>query len=301
MSKYKNTSSERAFLKLLQAKFRFPTYTVLSQLPISTVTSNLTSSFRRADALVIGAYASRQHAILGFEFKASRVSWLQELKNPGKAEEWAQFCDEWYVAASEDIVREEEVPPKWGFFEEHDGALVLKKPAEKLSPKDIVREAFFSIFQALITQLNPSLKESALRARYEDGVRAGSAEARGHFTRALKDIMTNRTRCDLDGLDKLLAIGPYDQRDARIRLVEQLVERFTSWKSLAPTENALKALDFIAEHGLVNVRVQITTVKTHLAQLLADVEESEKAILEATREAAHGQNDTPDSIQQGPQ
>jgi hypothetical protein len=71
----------------------------------------------RADALVISLYPSRGFETCGFEFKASRADWLAELKNPGKAERIARYCDRWCVLAPSGVVREAELPVGWGLWE----------------------------------------------------------------------------------------------------------------------------------------------------------------------------------------
>lgn len=71
----------------------------------------------RADALVLSLYPSRGFEMCGFEFKVSRADWLSELKNPGKAERIARYCDRWCVLAPSGVVREAELPLGWGLWE----------------------------------------------------------------------------------------------------------------------------------------------------------------------------------------
>ena len=284
MRQYRTNQSEREFLKLLRAKFKFPAYTVLYQVPIPTVAADFRTSFRRVDALVIGSWASRQTAILGFEFKANRGSWLTELKNPKKAEEWAKFCDQWFVVASKGVVQKDEVPPNWGFYEKQDGVLSLVKQAETLAPKEVGRDIFFTIFQAMIDQLNPAIGESRLERRYEEGRHKGHAEARGDFVEALRDIRENRTRCDLDGIDRLLARSPIYQRAERIKIVEELIQRIASWGSFNKIESALKTVEFIEKRGLDLVDYQIRKTIEGMTDLLKDLEDHAKAIQETIRE-----------------
>lgn len=90
-----------------------PEYVTLFEVPESTGTHYGS----RADALVISLYPSRGFELCGFEFKVSRGDWLSELRNPGKAERIARYCDRWCVLASSGVVREAELPVGWGLWE----------------------------------------------------------------------------------------------------------------------------------------------------------------------------------------
>lgn len=53
----------------------------------------------------------------GHEVKVSRSDWLTELRDPSKAEAFAQFCDYWWlVVSNKEIVREGELPEGWGLM-----------------------------------------------------------------------------------------------------------------------------------------------------------------------------------------
>lgn len=90
-----------------------PEYVVLFEVPEGTGTHYGS----RADALVVSQYPSRGFEICGFEFKVARGDWLGELKNPGKADRIARYCDRWCVFAPTGVVREGELPVGWGLWE----------------------------------------------------------------------------------------------------------------------------------------------------------------------------------------
>ena len=91
--------------------------------------------------------ASRGFSILGFEIKSHRGDWLNELKKPEKAEGIAPYCDEWWIVASENVVKIEEVPKAWGWFTPYgQGLRVLKRP-EKTETIDIDRPFLMSIMK----------------------------------------------------------------------------------------------------------------------------------------------------------
>lgn len=66
-----------------------------------------------------GGYGtSRSGPLLhGHEVKVSRSDWLVELRDPTKAEAFAQYCDFWWLVVSDrSIVRPGELPDGWGLM-----------------------------------------------------------------------------------------------------------------------------------------------------------------------------------------
>lgn len=72
---------------------------------------------RRADAIAVNTFPSRNFKIVGFEFKASRSDWLSEKREGAKSDYFVTLCDEWYVVAWSDVVKEKELPEGWGLLE----------------------------------------------------------------------------------------------------------------------------------------------------------------------------------------
>lgn len=72
---------------------------------------------RRADAIAVNTFPSRNFKIVGFEFKASRSDWLSEKREGAKADYFVTLCDEWYVVSWNDVVEESELPEGWGWME----------------------------------------------------------------------------------------------------------------------------------------------------------------------------------------
>jgi hypothetical protein len=94
---------------------------------------------RYADAIAMNLFPSRGLEINGFEIKVSRSDWLRELKNPEKAESIFKFCDRWWIVASRDSLKVDELPPTWGYIEAKDGKLRQVVQAPKLNPVAIDR------------------------------------------------------------------------------------------------------------------------------------------------------------------
>ena len=77
----------------------------------------------------------------GFEIKTWRADWLQELKNPDKADNICSFCHFWYIAIDDEkIVKLDELPIDWGLMLCTKGTRkILKKAPERtnVTPLDI--------------------------------------------------------------------------------------------------------------------------------------------------------------------
>lgn len=86
---------------------------------------------RRSDLLGISLWGSRGIRIYGFELKVSRSDWLNELKNPAKAEEgaWSQ-CDRFHLVTPKGIVEPGEVPLPWWHLELVGKRLMTRQKGE---------------------------------------------------------------------------------------------------------------------------------------------------------------------------
>lgn len=75
------------------------------------------AAVRRCDAVYVGFTASSGRGMVGHEIKVSRGDWLAELRQPHKADFWADACHSFYVVApSIEVVKPTEVPHGWGLM-----------------------------------------------------------------------------------------------------------------------------------------------------------------------------------------
>lgn len=75
------------------------------------------TAVRRCDAVYVGFTASSGRGMVGHEIKVSRGDWLAELRQPHKADFWADACHSFYVVApSVEVVKPTEVPHGWGLM-----------------------------------------------------------------------------------------------------------------------------------------------------------------------------------------
>src|SRR5271154_3135095 len=95
----------------LQRKFPPAEYALLPE-----VSDQAGGRNRSADAVAMNTWPSRGLEVHGVEIKSYRSDWIKELKNPAKAENIFKYCDRWWLcAATEGVVKENEVPETWGF------------------------------------------------------------------------------------------------------------------------------------------------------------------------------------------
>jgi hypothetical protein len=139
---------------------------------------------RYADALVVSVFPSRGIWFAGIEKKVSRSDWLSELDQPEKSEAIQVFCDYWWVVAPKGIIKPEEVPEKWGFYEIDKKAKLVKK-APRLKAAAPTKDFVASVLRN---------KAQMLARLYENGRNAGFAEAQMRFGGDKFDELKHTTR-----------------------------------------------------------------------------------------------------------
>lgn len=122
---------------------------------------------RSADAVIVGLWPSRGCLMEGVEIKISRADWLRELKKPAKAEAFVPYCDHWWiVAANQDIVRLDEIPPTWGLMVPRAGGLGIVKQAPELKAEPVDRSLLAAMLKrATQATLNTPEVRAAIEAR----------------------------------------------------------------------------------------------------------------------------------------
>lgn len=115
-------------LVLLHEKYAPPAWSFFPQVPDGTGALKV----RCADAAAMSLWPSRGLHLHGFEIKVSRGDWLRELKDPAKADAIAQYCDFWWIVASDkEVAQSEELPPAWGLMVVRGKQVVAVKQAEQ--------------------------------------------------------------------------------------------------------------------------------------------------------------------------
>jgi len=177
----------------LRRLFPVATYAVLFNV------ANATGSVsRRADAIVQSLWPSRGLWFAGVEIKVSRTDWLRELKDGGKAEAIARFCDRWFLAVSDaGIVLPNELPDGWGLIAPERGALrIVTKPIDRTP------EPWTPSFRAAVLRAAQEsvASEQALRAARDEAWSAGVEHAK-----KLDRSEVERLRAELDRMKQSVA------------------------------------------------------------------------------------------------
>lgn len=86
----------------------------------------------------------------GHEVKVSRADWLVELRTPEKAEEFAQFCDFWWLVVSDRaIVKPVELPEGWGLMVASGRTTRVTTPAPLRVPIPLTRDMQATLTRAV--------------------------------------------------------------------------------------------------------------------------------------------------------
>src|SRR6185312_1144625 len=133
---------------------------------------------RTADALVMGLWPSRGLHLEGFEVKCSRADVLKELRDPSKAEAFAQYCERWWlVLAEKSHIKDGELPEPWGLLVVSGENLREIKPAPV---RDVPKSLPKSMLAAMLRQADREAQrpgKAELEDAYRRGIEAGKASA----------------------------------------------------------------------------------------------------------------------------
>lgn len=182
---------------------------------------------RSADALAFSFWPSDGLAIHGFEIKASRSDWLKELDQPEKAFAFARYCDFWTIlAADASIVKDEELPPKWGLqVLNARGKLHIVRPADKNVAEPLPRAELMAILRnACQSTYEPLI--AAHRKRDEERRKAMESSDDSYAKRELEKLRDKvKAFEDASGVK----IDPWDETPERIgeivRTVRNVLKR----------------------------------------------------------------------------
>jgi len=217
---------------------------------------------RIADAVAINLYPSGGCEVNGFEVKVSRGDWLQELKDPDKADEFKQFCHRWWlVVGDKDIVKLEELPPNWGLILPRGDSLAIKKGAPKLKPLNFDMEFFTSILKRVKDEAEKtpeiinrqSDRQSELNEAYKRGYDSGAESKNRELIRLggrvsiLREVQEkfrlvvgeDINKCNIDNIANLIKFGRSINQDFNYQ------HRFESFCTLLT--NLLKNVEGCAE------------------------------------------------------
>lgn len=161
---------------------------------------------RHADAVAMGIWPSNGHLIHGFEIKVSRGDFLNEMKDPTKAQAVFQFCDRWSLVTPTGLVKADEVPGPWGLMTFDGKSLRTVKQAPKLDPSPLT-PGFVAAMLRRAGEADEKMISAAVAAERS---RANDERQRAVRDAVERDQQNRRTTADreLEELNAYRAIFP---------------------------------------------------------------------------------------------
>lgn len=254
------TFNEGQLTERLAERYPAPQYAFLPQVRNSTGYS-MRRTIRTADALALGLWASRGLEMHGFEIKTFRTDWLNELKNPEKAEDIARFCHRWWIVAPANLVREGELPANWGLLVTKGNGLVCKKDAPVLKPKQIDYAMLAGILRNVSDTMIPRIDiQKEVDAARKDGIDS-------------EKNMAKYVRDDFAALQK--RVKEFEQASG----VE--IGNMYSYKKADQIGRAVK---FVMENGPDQIYNAMRYAKESLLRVVANIDEETKKKLDSKEE-----------------
>lgn len=145
----------------LAEKYKAPEYALLFEVGNGTGGNKS----RSADAVAMSLWPSRGLHLIGFEIKASRADWLNELREPAKADAIGKYCDFWYlVVGDKKIVQDGELPLGWGLIAPRGEGLAVVKEAIKIECLPMDRSFLAGLMRRNVEQDRSAIDEEIRRA-----------------------------------------------------------------------------------------------------------------------------------------
>ena len=227
---------------------------------------------RSADYISMSIWPSRGLSLQGFELKSFRNDWLNELKNPKKAENIFQYCDYfWLLTADESIAKIEEIPETWGWLCIKGERIFVKKEAPKLEPKPISR-SFLACMLKRAGDKTGFIRKTEIENKISDAKEQGRAEV----PREAQQI-----KAKYDELKKII-------EDYKMASGIDLTEALT-WRATAKEIGA--AVKFIEDVGIDSIKKQLLGLEITAKNILQKISTGLSSLPEEIK-----QNETSETI-----
>jgi hypothetical protein len=208
---------------------------------------------RHADAVAINAYPSQGYAIRGFEIKVSKQDLAEELKQGGKSDSVAQYCDYWFLVTPKGLTDGFTLPPTWGVLEYDKGKLRQKHKATKIENVAPTRGFLCAMLRGRERTLVAQAKN--VSAEREEQIRREAVYGMQNATRELAEL-----RAKLKEIHDATGI---------------LLTDWTPTQDIIQKLNAAKNIKIIA-HGLQSLK----RVSGYLDKDITDIREAIDEILQ---------------------
>jgi hypothetical protein len=123
---------------------------------------------RFADAVAMSLWPSRGLELHGIEIKVARSDWLNERKQPEKAETIARFCECWQLVTGPHVVHDvAEIPPAWGWIE-FDGAKFHERKKPRRTTAEPITRAFLAALLRRVSSADAAVIDELVAKRCAD-------------------------------------------------------------------------------------------------------------------------------------
>lgn len=239
-------------LQKLMEKYPAPEYAFLKEVANGTGAGGS----RYADAIVMSLYPSRGLYLTGFEIKTSRADWLNELKNPKKADAIAKYCDYWFlVVGSSSVVKLDELPLTWGLMQPDKDRLKIIKQGERLDSEPLNRKFLAAIMRRCNEKVaNPEIYDATMKenmaSEFQRGIQCGKDWSSIQVSRLTSDLQQIKNR-----------ISTFEEKSGL------KIDNYNS-------ERLAEAVKFHLEGGIDGLRSEIATI-TKKAKKILEICETE--------------------------
>lgn len=210
-----------------------------------------TRARRYADAVAMSIWPSRGYAIHGYEIKVSRSDFMNEMKDPSKADAVGKYCDFWWLATPKGLVEPEELPITWGLVELTGAGLRVKKKApQREKPESVTRG-----FLAALIRRGQDLEQAHIQAEIAKG------------RERLAEQMKSQKECDLKNIRERLE----KERAWQEKFEQAYGRQFSRYSDPEKMAEAIRLAEKLVSTGYGN----IPQIKTHAKSLLKSLEQLE--------------------------
>lgn len=163
---------------------------------------------RRLDMVAVDCYRSNGYSIEGIEIKVSKADLRRELQDSSKHNVFFDSLDYYSLAAPEDVIDMDLIPPKWGVYAVKrlpDGSLHMYAKRKPLSLHDekqpVIDRAFAVCLMRALSCQSPT--KAQLDEASELGRQKGWKQAEEEFARTRSSMEIERMREKLAAYEKL--------------------------------------------------------------------------------------------------
>lgn len=207
---------------------------------------------RHIDAIAMDLWPSRGLALTGIEIKVSLGDFRREIKDPAKAEELAQYCDYFIIAAPKNLIARADLPMAWGLLEfDEDGSGRMNVAPTKTPAKEIGRPLLAAIMRASSRGIDKESNEAEI----------------GRLKEAQNTAFNERVEREAERIAKR-ATEASEHWNALVTAIGEDPGRF--WDS----GDLIRAVKVVMTSGVARSYVGLRSVQMHLATLMGKLDDA---------------------------